>query len=98
MNFEMTKEQQDIQKMVRDFAEKVVAPTAAERDEKEYFPREIFNEMGQLGIMGLPYPEEYGGAGSDFLSCLVKLAITQGVKKLITACCHAFWLDEIHAC
>jgi len=68
MNFEMTKEQQDIQKMVRDFAEKVVAPTAAERDEKEYFPREIFNEMGQLGIMGLPYPEEYGGAGSDFLS------------------------------
>lgn len=68
MNFEMTKEQQDIQKMVREFAEKAVAPTAAERDEKEYFPREIFNKMGQLGIMGLPYPEEYGGAGSDFLS------------------------------
>lgn len=68
MDFEMTQEQQDIQKMVREFAEKSVAPTAAERDEKEYFPREIFNEMGQLGIMGLPYPEEYGGAGSDFLS------------------------------
>ena len=68
MNFEMTKEQQDIQKMVREFAEKAVAPTAAERDEKEYFPREIFDEMGQLGILGLPYPEEYGGAGSDFLS------------------------------
>jgi butyryl-CoA dehydrogenase len=68
MNFEMTKEQQDIQKMVREFAEKAVAPTAAERDEKEYFPRGIFDEMGQLGIMGLPYPEEYGGAGSDFLS------------------------------
>jgi butyryl-CoA dehydrogenase len=68
MNFEMTQEQQDIQKMVREFAEKSVSPTAAERDEKEYFPREIFNEMGQLGIMGLPYPEEYGGAGSDFLS------------------------------
>lgn len=68
MNFEMTQEQQDIQRMVREFAEKSVAPTAAERDEKEYFPREIFNEMGQLGIMGLPYPEEYGGAGSDFLS------------------------------
>ncbi len=68
MNFELTKEQEDIRSMIRDFAEKSIAPTAAERDEKEYFPREIFDQMGELGIMGLPYPEEYGGAGSDFLS------------------------------
>lgn len=54
--------------MVRDFAEKSVAPTAAERDEKELFPRELFDQMGQLGLLGLPYPEEYGGAGSDVVS------------------------------
>lgn len=68
MNFVFTPEQEDIRKMVRDFAEKSVAPTAAERDEKELFPRDIFDQMGELGILGLPYPEEYGGAGSDFLS------------------------------
>lgn len=68
MNFIPTPEQEDIRKMVRDFAEKVLAPTAAERDEKELFSREIFDQMGELGILGLPYGEEYGGAGSDFVS------------------------------
>ncbi|SDF32186.1 acyl-CoA dehydrogenase [Sporolituus thermophilus] len=68
MNFTLTPEQEDIRKMVREFAEKVIAPSAAERDEKEIFPREIFDEMGKLGIMGLPYPEKYGGAGSDFVA------------------------------
>jgi len=68
MNFVLTPEQEDIRKMVREFAEKSVAPTAAERDEQELFPRNIFDQMGELGILGLPYPEEYGGAGSDFVS------------------------------
>jgi alkylation response protein AidB-like acyl-CoA dehydrogenase len=68
MDFVLTPEQESIRKMVRDFAEKSVAPTAAERDEKELFPRDIFNAMGELGFLGLPYPEEYGGAGSDFVS------------------------------
>jgi len=68
MNFILTPEQEDIRKMVREFAAKSVAPTAAERDEKELFPREIFDQMGELGLLGLPYPEEYGGAGSDYVS------------------------------
>ncbi len=68
MNFVLTPEQEDIRKMVREFAAKSIAPTAAERDEKEYFPREIFDQMGELGLLGLPYPEEYGGAGSDYVS------------------------------
>lgn len=68
MQFSLTPEQENIRKMVREFAEKVVAPTAAERDEKELFVRDIFDQMGHIGIQGLPYPEEYGGAGSDFLS------------------------------
>lgn len=68
MEFVLTAEQESIRKMVRDFAEKSIAPSAAERDEKELFSREIFDKMGELGFLGLPYPEEYGGAGSDFLS------------------------------
>jgi len=68
MNFVLTAEQEGIRKLVREFTEKSIAPTAAERDEKELFSREIFDEMGKLGIQGLPYPEEYGGAGSDFVS------------------------------
>jgi alkylation response protein AidB-like acyl-CoA dehydrogenase len=68
MNFVMTAEQDCIRKVVREFAEKSIAPTAAERDEKERFPRDIFDAMGKLGFLGLPYPEEYGGSGGDFVS------------------------------
>lgn len=68
MNFVLTRDQEDIKKMVREFAEKELAPTAAERDEKELFSREIFDKLGELGIVGLPYPEEFGGSGSDFVS------------------------------
>lgn len=80
MNFVLTPEQEDIRKMVRDYAEKALAPTAAERDEKELFVRTIFDEMGQLGIIGLPYPEKYGGAGSDFLSYAI------AVEEISRAC------------
>lgn len=68
MEFVLTAEQESIRKMVREFAGKSVAPTAAERDEKELFPRNIFDAMGELGILGLPFPEEYDGGGSDFVS------------------------------
>ncbi|MBP2637206.1 MAG: acdA 5 [Firmicutes bacterium] len=68
MNFVLSPEQEGFRKLVREFAEKSIAPTAAERDEKELFSREIFDEMGKIGIQGLAYPEEYGGVGSDFVS------------------------------
>ncbi len=68
MDFIYSAEQEDIRKTVRGFAEKTLLPTVAERDEKELFSRDIFDEMGKLGFMGIPYPEEYGGAGSDFVS------------------------------
>ena len=54
--------------MVRDFARNEVAPTAAERDENERFDREIFDQMAELGLTGIPWPEEYGGIGSDYLA------------------------------
>ncbi|PWW31146.1 alkylation response protein AidB-like acyl-CoA dehydrogenase [Cytobacillus oceanisediminis] len=68
MNFQLSEEHEMIRKMVRDFARNEVAPTAAERDEEERFDREIFNKMAELGLTGIPWPEEYGGIGSDYLA------------------------------
>jgi alkylation response protein AidB-like acyl-CoA dehydrogenase len=71
MNFQLTQDQQDIRKLVRDFALNEVAPTAAERDEKEEFSHEIFKKMAEIGLTGIPWPEEYGGAGMDFVSYVI---------------------------
>ena len=71
MNFQLSSEHEMIRKMVREFAEKKVAPSAAERDEKEEFSREIFDEMGSLGLTGIPWEEKYGGAGADFLAYVI---------------------------
>lgn len=63
MDFRLTEEQELLRKTVRDFAEKEVGPSAAERDEEERFDIEIFYKMGELGLTGIPFPEEYGGTG-----------------------------------
>ncbi|MEE1131145.1 MAG: acyl-CoA dehydrogenase [Caryophanon sp.] len=68
MNFQLTEEHQQLRDMIRDFALNEVAPTAAERDEEERFDREIFDKMAELGLTGIPWPEEYGGAGFDYLA------------------------------
>ncbi|MED1601616.1 acyl-CoA dehydrogenase [Alkalihalophilus marmarensis] len=68
MNFLLTEEQEMIRKMVRDFAKNEVEPTAEERDEEERFDREIFDKMAELGLTGIPWPEEYGGIGADYVS------------------------------
>ncbi|SIT69801.1 acyl-CoA dehydrogenase [Edaphobacillus lindanitolerans] len=71
MQFKLSEEHEMIRKMVRDFATKDVAPTAAERDEEERFDMEIFHKMAELGLTGIPWPEEYGGIGSDFLAYVI---------------------------
>lgn len=68
MIFKLTEEQEMLRNMVRDFAEKECGPTAAERDEKETFDRYIFDKMAELGLTGIVFPEEYGGAGADYIS------------------------------
>ena len=68
MYFKLSEEHEMIRKMVRDFAKNEVAPTAAKRDEEERFDREIFDKMAELGLTGIPWPEEYGGIGSDYLA------------------------------
>jgi len=69
MNFELTEEQNLIREMVRSFAETEVAPSAGSRDEEELFDRALmFDRLGELGLTGIVFPEEYGGAGADYIS------------------------------
>ncbi|MDN5710032.1 MAG: acyl-CoA dehydrogenase [Planococcus sp. (in: firmicutes)] len=68
MNFDLTQEQQMIKKTMREFADKVVAPGAVERDRTKEFPKEAFKQLSDMGMMGLPFDEAYGGAGADSTS------------------------------
>lgn len=68
MNFTLTDEQKMIKDTIRDFAEGEVEPGASERDRTGEFPLEAFKKMAELDLMGLPFPEEYGGAGADTVS------------------------------
>lgn len=68
MNFDLTSEQDMIRRTIKEFAEDVVAPGAMERDANKEFPLEIFKQLGEMGMMGLPFPEEYGGSGADTIS------------------------------
>lgn len=67
MDFELTKEQEMIKNSVREFAEKELKPIAIENDENREFPIEAYKKLGEMGIIGLPYPEEYGGTNGGYL-------------------------------
>jgi alkylation response protein AidB-like acyl-CoA dehydrogenase len=69
----LTDEQLMVQSMVREFARKVVQPTAAERDRTKEFPAENFRQMGELGLMGMMIPDRYDGAGADCVSYVLAL-------------------------
>jgi short-chain 2-methylacyl-CoA dehydrogenase len=73
VNFDLTTEQQDVRRLVRDFAEGEVRPVAEELDRTKSFPYEIVRKLGELGLMGIPYPEEYGGGGADNLSYAIAI-------------------------
>src|SRR5918998_5057576 len=68
MNFELGKEQQEIQERAAEFSDREVAPYAAEWDREARFPAEVFKRLAGAGFMGLCVPEEYGGGATDFLS------------------------------
>ena len=71
MDFDLTPEQEELRAAVRAFAEEVVAPAAAGADEREEFPTEIVERAAEMGLFGIPFPEEVGGQGGDLLSfCL----------------------------
>ncbi|WP_257346012.1 acyl-CoA dehydrogenase [Pseudalkalibacillus decolorationis] len=80
MNYDLTDEQKMIFKMIREFAEEEVAPGAEQRDRDKKFPVEVFKKLGDLGMMGLPFSEEYGGGGADTVSFAIV------VEELSRAC------------
>ena len=73
MDFDTTPEQDAFRSTVRDFAEQVVAPRAEEMDRAEELPMDIVKQMGELGLFGLPFPEEYGGQGADLLTLCIAI-------------------------
>ena len=67
MDLNLTDDQLAIRDMVRDFARKEIAPNAVEWDENQAFPRDLFTSLGELGMLGVLIPEEYGGAGLGYV-------------------------------
>ncbi|MGQ9467300.1 MAG: acyl-CoA dehydrogenase [Anaerolineae bacterium] len=100
MEFELSEEHRMIQHMVREFAEKEIAPRAEEIDETDRFPEDLFRRMGELGILGLPFPEEYGGSGGDYIAlvlALEEIARVSGTMAIIldahtSLCCEPIYL------
>ena len=90
MNFLQTKEQEFVRKMVRDFAETEVEPLAADIDKEHRFPEETVAKMAELGMMGIPFPTKYGGAGGDEIS----YAIT--VEELARVCASTAVIVSAH--
>src|SRR5947208_17198649 len=73
MDFELTPEQREIQSLAREVGEAEIVPNAAAWDREHRFPAELFPKLADLGLMGVCVPEEYGGAGADFLSYVLVL-------------------------
>ncbi|WP_027719474.1 acyl-CoA dehydrogenase [Desulfovirgula thermocuniculi] len=90
MNFDLTKEQKMIRDVVREFAQGEIAPRAREIDRTGQFPLDIIKKMADLDLMGLPFPEKYGGAGADYVSyCLA-------VEEISRACASTGLTYEAH--
>ena len=69
----LPKEYEDLRATVADFARTVVAPVSAKHDEEHSFPYEVIAKMGEMGLFGLPFPEEYGGMGGDYFALSLAL-------------------------
>ena len=90
MNFQLTKEQEFVRKMVREFATNEVEPLAADIDQEHRFPEETVEKMAKFGMLGVPFPTQYGGAGGDHIS----YAIT--VEELSRVCASTGVICSAH--
>lgn len=90
MEFILSDQHQMMQKLFRDFAQKEIAPNAAKYDEIAQFPADNIKKMGELGFMGIPIPEEYGGAGADFLTYILC------VEEISRACASTGVILSVH--
>jgi alkylation response protein AidB-like acyl-CoA dehydrogenase len=98
MNFEQSENQKMIAQMVRDFAEKEIRPYVMEWDESQTFPRELFRKMGELGMMGVLVPQEYGGAGMgyyEYISVIEEISKVCGSIGLSTAAHNSLCTNHI---
>jgi len=98
MNFEKTEGQMMIAQMVRDFAEKEIRPHVMTWDESQEFPRELFRKMGELGLMGVLVPQEYGGSGLgyyEYISVIEEIAKVCGSIGLSTAAHNSLCTNHI---
>ncbi len=73
MDFNLTPEQKLFQKTIREFCDKEIKPIAQKIDQEEYFPKELYQKMGQMGLLGMTVPQKYGGAGIDRISYMIAL-------------------------
>ncbi|MGO8885529.1 MAG: acyl-CoA dehydrogenase [Streptosporangiaceae bacterium] len=90
MDFELTDEQQLIRDTVKEFSDAELAPIAAEIDREHRFPEEILPKLAGLGLMGVPFPEEVGGAGADYLSYVIV------IEELSRACASTGTIVSAH--
>jgi butyryl-CoA dehydrogenase len=90
MNFKLTEEQELLRKNMREFALKYVEPIAAEIDEKQIHPADVFKKLAEGGWMGIPIPTQYGGAGSDYLTNII------AVEELSRSCSSTGFTLSIH--
>ena len=90
MDFDLPDDHELIRRTVRDFAEREVAPVAEELDRTKAFPYAIVKQLGELGLMGIPFPEEYGGGGGDSLAYAIAVEELTRVDSsvAITLCAH----------
>ncbi len=99
MDFQLTKEQELVRKMVREFAVNEVEPIAADIDKEHRFPIENVKKMGEYGLMGVPFPTELGGAGGDHISYAItveelsRVCASTGVicSAHTSLCCWPIW-------
>ncbi|HEX2267684.1 MAG TPA: acyl-CoA dehydrogenase family protein, partial [Actinomycetota bacterium] len=106
-DFGLTEEQREIVGAVREFVTRRAAPAAPDFEEKHQFPRDLFRQLGEMGLAGIPYDERYGGGGQPFLTYLVvleeiasgflSLAIGVSVHHLSAFGLHDFGSEDLKA-
>ncbi len=99
MDFQLTQDQEAIRDMVRDFARNEIAPRALEWDEAQHFPRELFEKLGELGLLGVVIAEEYGGAGLgyvEYVSILEEIGAADGGICLSVAAHNSLCTNHLY--